>query len=190
MFNMERLDPTVDSRGIFLKLMDDGTYPKNYENRDKGFKPIQTFISVSTKNTIRGMHFYKSSSVIHNTDLESVTEVSSKINKICKSFVVLSGELFFAAIDLRVGSDSFRKVKSLRINAYCQVSIPRMVASGFQVTSNEATVLYFLDTVHKPEEDITINPRFCNIKWPLPIGEISDRDFNAISLDEYCGSLT
>jgi dTDP-4-dehydrorhamnose 3,5-epimerase-like enzyme len=60
-----------------------------------------------------------------------------------------------------------------------------MVATGFQVLSTNATILYFLDSVHKPYEDITINPSSCGISWPRPLGAISSRDLQALTLDEY-----
>ena len=72
--SVDKLEPFTDSRGIFLKLMEDGTYPKNYEIRDKCFRPIQTFLSVTKKNAIRGMHFYKYSSADENIILQSPEE--------------------------------------------------------------------------------------------------------------------
>jgi dTDP-4-dehydrorhamnose 3,5-epimerase len=98
---------------------------------------------------------------------------------------VLSGEIFFAAIDLRINSNLFGKVRTTTIRENNQVSIPRMVATGFQVLSTDATILYFLDSVHKPHEDITINPTSCGISWPHPLGAISSRDLQASTLDEY-----
>ena len=188
-FSVEKLEPFTDLRGIFLKLMEDGTYPKNYEIRDKCFRPIQTFLTVTKKNAIRGMHFYKHSSADEDIILQSPEEKSFSVvgGGISKSFVVIAGEIFLAAIDLRRGSKSFGAVETLVVNAFNQVSIPRMVATGFQVISNEATVLYFLDSLHKPDEDISINPNSCGINWPLALGEISSRDSNAITLEKYFG---
>ena len=101
--------------------------------------------------------------------------------------MVISGEIFLAEIDLRIDSKSFGTIETLNVSTYTQVSIPRMVATGFQVISDEATILYFLDSVHKPDEDITINPISCGINWPLTLGEISSRDSNAITLEKYFG---
>ena len=190
LFSVEKLEPFTDLRGIFLKLMEDGTYPKNYEIRDKCFRPIQTFLTVTKKNAIRGMHFYKHSSADEDIILQSPEEKFSSVaagGGISKSFVVISGEIFLAAIDLRIGSKSFGTTETLNVSTYSQVSIPRMVATGFQVISNEATILYFLDSLHKPDEDISINPNSCGINWPLTLGEISSRDSNAITLEKYFG---
>jgi dTDP-4-dehydrorhamnose 3,5-epimerase len=190
-FSVEKLEPFTDSRGIFLKLMEDGTYPKNYEIRDKCFRPIQTFLTVTKKNAIRGMHFYEHSSADEDIILQSSKEKFSSVEVarggISKSFVVISGEIFFAAIDLQRGNKSFGAVETLVVNAFNQVSIPRMVATGFQVISNEATILYFLDSLHKPDKDISINPNSCGINWPLTLGEISSRDSTAITLEKYFG---
>jgi len=184
--SVDKLEPFTDSRGIFLKLMEDGTYPKNNEANHNTFRPIQSFFTVTRKSSIRGMHFYQSPSVSKNLICQLRSEILSKTRgEIRKSFVIISGEIFLAAIDLRPNSETFGTIETLNLNAYDQVSIPRMVATGFQVISNEATVLYFLDSVHKPDQDITINPISCGITWPLSIGAISYRDLNAVTLEEY-----
>jgi len=185
MFIVKKLEPVIDSRGTFLKIMEDGIYPKNSEIRDEGFKPIQSFITVTDKNAIRGMHFYKPSNSDNELRLQPQIEGSSLGGGISKSFLVLSGEIFFAAIDLRINSNLFGKARTTTIRENHQVSIPRMVATGFQVLSTNATILYFLDSVHKPYEDITINPSSCGISWPRPLGAISSRDLQALTLDEY-----
>ena len=180
-FSVDKLQPFTDSRGIFLKLMEDGTYPKNYKIKSKRFKPIQTFLSVTKKNAIRGMHFYNYSS--------AEGKFSADVAKIgfCKSFVVISGEIFLAGVDLQNDSKSFGTIETLNVGTYTQISIPRMVATGFQVISKQATVLYFIDSVHKTDEDITINPISCGIDWPLTLGEMSNRDANGITLEKYLG---
>jgi len=187
MFIVKKLESYVDSRGTFLKLMEHGIYPKNSEIGEEGFKPIQSFITVTKKNAIRGMHFYKPSNSPSKLRLQSQIKSSLTGVEISKSFIVLSGEIFFAAIDLRVSSNLFGNARTETIRENCQVSIPRMVATGFQVLSKKATILYFLDSEHKPNEDITINPSSCGINWPRPLGAISSRDLQAMTLEEYIG---
>jgi dTDP-4-dehydrorhamnose 3,5-epimerase-like enzyme len=135
------------------------------------------------------MHFYGSGSDLNNQNTQcnrGCTPPPSILPpKYTKSFVVFFGEIFMAGIDLRGDSKSFGKTKTAHINAYTQVSLSNMIASGFQVMSNEAWILYFLDTEHIPQNDVSINPLSCGIDWPLPIGEISSRDKSAISLEEY-----
>ena len=154
---------------------------------ESSFKPVQVFFSVTKKSSIRGMHFYKSDHITEGVSQENLSESDKLISpaRFTKSFIILSGEIFMAAIDLRFGSESFGTVKTLKLGVYDQVSLPKMVATGFQVTSNEATVLYFLDCMHNPQIDMSINPTTCAIKWPLPIGEISNRDKGAMTLEEY-----
>ena len=84
--------------------MEDGTYPKNHETKDKTFRPVQTFFTVTKKSAIRGMHFYRSPSTEKNIIPESPRELSTSEREISKSFVVISGEIFVAAIDLQSGS--------------------------------------------------------------------------------------
>lgn len=186
-FYVEKLKPFTDSRGDFYKLLEDGNYPKNNSANHNTFRPIQTFFTVTWKSSIRGMHFYQAPNVSKNLICRrGGGALSKKREVIGKSFVIISGKIFLAAIDLRPNSETFGTIQTLTLNAYNQVSIPRIVATGFQVISDEATVLYFLDSVHKPESDITINPISCGIDWPLPIGAISNRDLNALTLEEYC----
>lgn len=187
MFEISKMNPYLDSRGAFLKLMEDGTYPKNYKLKNQSFTPLQVFISATKQYSIRGMHFYKpvsDSNDLHSQSNRGATP-SDIDEKFTKSFVVIFGEIFMAAIDLRDESESKGKIETKYLKAYDQVCLPKMIASGFQVTSQEALILYFLDTAHIPQNDISINPLLCGIRWPLPVGEISLRDKTAISLEEY-----
>lgn len=187
MFEIQKMQPYLDSRGVFLKLMEDGNYPKNYKLKDQSFIPKQVFFSVTNQYSIRGMHFYESVSNFNNLHSQSykVNTTTDSNKKFTKSFVVIFGEIFMAAIDLRDKSESFGKIQTRYLSAYDQVSLPKMIASGFQVISKEALILYFLDTEHLPQSDISINPLSCGINWPVQLGEISSRDKTAISLQEY-----
>lgn len=186
MFEIEKMNPYLDSRGVFLKLMEDGTYPKNKNLKNKSFRPLQVFYSVSKRYSIRGMHFYKPDTDLENLHSQfKMGSLSNDVQKISKSFVVIFGEIFMAAIDLRLESNTHGETDTIYLSAYDQVSLPKMVACGFQVMSEEAMVLYFLDTQHDPQNDVSINPVSCGINWPLPVGEISARDKKAISFENY-----
>lgn len=112
--------------------------------------------------TVRGMHFQ--------------TGPFSEM----KLVSCLRGEICDIAVDLRKDSSTFLKwhAEILSLSNQKALLIPEGFAHGFQAMSDDCELLYLHSKPHKPTAEAAINPRdpMINIKWPLEITAISERD--------------
>jgi dTDP-4-dehydrorhamnose 3,5-epimerase len=66
------------------------------------------------------------------------------------------------------------------------IHVPRGFAHGFQVLEPDSELHYVHDAFYAPDHEAAINamdPKIA-IAWPLPVGEISERDRSAPLLDD------
>jgi dTDP-4-dehydrorhamnose 3,5-epimerase len=54
--------------------------------------------------------------------------------------------------------------------------VPIGVAHGFQCISNTCSVLYFVNGPYVSSHDVGIRYDSFEMKWPIAIGDMSDRD--------------
>jgi dTDP-4-dehydrorhamnose 3,5-epimerase len=92
----------------------------------------------------------------------------------------LKGEIFDVAVDLRRGSKTFLQWHGEILSADNARSlfIPEGFAHGFQALTSDCELIYLHSApYHQPSEGaLSINDPRLSIRWPLPIGELSDRD--------------
>lgn len=92
----------------------------------------------------------------------------------------LSGRVFDVAVDLRSGSPSFLQWHAEELspaNARMLV-IPEGCAHGFQTLEAGSELLYLHTAPYAPQAEAGVrfdDPRLA-IRWPLPIGDVSQRD--------------
>jgi dTDP-4-dehydrorhamnose 3,5-epimerase len=92
----------------------------------------------------------------------------------------LSGRVFDVAVDLRSGSPSFLQWHAEELspaNARMLV-IPEGCAHGFQALEAGSELLYLHTAAYAPQAEAGVrfdDPRLA-IRWPLPIGDVSQRD--------------
>lgn len=114
------------------------------------------------KGTIRGMHFQ--------------TPPSAE----CKVIQCIRGEVFDAAVDLRENSPTFLKWHGERLSSENRKMfvIPEGFAHGFQTMTDDCEMLYFHTSTYQPACEGGINPvdPAIEVKWPLPISKLSQRD--------------
>lgn len=156
-----------DNRGSFSRLF------CSEELKRVGFNsPIAQVNITKTekKGTIRGLHY----------QLPPYSEH--------KIIYCLKGEVFDIALDLRSDSPTFLKYHSVILseaenNAY---SIPKGFAHGFQALTDDVEMLYFHSQPYRKDFETGINPfdTKINVKWPLPVSEISERDRSFFLLDK------
>ena len=148
-----------DSRGYFSRL-----FCAN-ELRESGF-PEAIFQVNQTltlhRGAVRGMHF------------QHVPYAEIKIVS------CLRGEVFDVAVDLRQGSPTFLSWYGDVLSAGNRKSllIPEGFAHGFQTLTDDCELLYFHSAPYVPTAEGALNaldPRL-SIEWPLPVGEMSERD--------------
>ena len=104
-----------------------------------------------------------------------------------------SGAVFDVVVDLRPSSPTYRNWQSFELDGDGQQSvyIPNGCAHGFQALTSVADVSYRIDRPHDPSEDIALrfdDPELA-IPWPLPVGIVSLRDQQALSLEDAAAAL-
>ena len=104
----------------------------------------------------------------------------------------IHGEVFDVAVDLRKGSSTFLQYHAeiLSANNYKTMVIPEGFAHGFQTLSQNCEMLYFHTTAYNSDSEgaLNVTDPGLNIKWPLEITDISNRDLNhPLITDEFMG---
>ena len=127
-------------------------------------KPIAQINHTHTfqRGTIRGLHYQNPP----HTEMKLVT--------------CIRGEVWDVAVDLRKDSTSFLHWHAEILSSKNRhgMLIPEGFAHGFQSLSNEVELLYIHNQFYAPQSDagLRYNDQALNIKWPLTMTEISERD--------------
>jgi len=99
----------------------------------------------------------------------------------------LRGKVFDVAVDLRTGSPTFLQWHAVELSEDEPVAlfIPEGFAHGFQVLSDQAQLLYFHSAAWSAECEggLRHDDPMLAIRWPLPVGTLSDRDRHHPLLD-------
>jgi len=161
------LTPFSDSRGWFAR-----TYCKN-EFHEIGH--IAEWVQMNhsftkQKGSIRGMHY----------QLSPFSEI--------KMVRCIAGAVFDVIVDLRKGSPTFMQWFGIELSAANKkmLYIPEGFAHGFQTLTDDCELVYHHSQFYTPgaEGGIKFDDAAVNIKWPLPVTSISERDNQHPMLDE------
>ena len=154
-----------DPRGTFVK-----TYNQDFflENKIQ-FKIKESFLSINSKNVIRGMHFQKPP-FDHN-----------------KLVFVSSASIIDIVIDLRKKSSTFLKTYSVKLSSKNNLGIfiPKGFAHGFKSLKNDTQVNYFVDSVYNKDHDTGILYSSVCYDWDIIKPIISKRDLTFESLEKF-----
>jgi dTDP-4-dehydrorhamnose 3,5-epimerase len=162
-------EPAVysDGRGIFFETWHRERYAA--AGLDEQF--VQDNVSLSRHGVMRGLHYQHP-------------------NGQGKLIVVLRGEIYDVAVDIRNGSPTFGKWVGVTLNdqTRAQLYVPPGFAHGFQVISSEALVLYkctqFYDS--RTEHSLLWSDEDLAIDWrPDPV--VSEKDLNGTRLRDLSG---
>ena len=161
------LQPEIfdDARGRFVKIFHSEQFEK--AGLETEFK--EEYYSVSGCGVLRGLHF----------QLPPEDHV--------KMVYCVSGEVFDVVVDLRVGSPTYKVVSTFKLSAQkanC-IYIPKGMAHGFCVTSDSATLVYRVGTVHSPNHDSGILWNSVDVNWPIHEPLISARDLTFQKLENF-----
>ncbi len=162
------IEPKVynDQRGCFVE-----TY-KRSEFIEYGIEEefVQDNLSHSTKGTLRGLHFQKH------------PKAQAKL------VMVLSGEVFDVAVDIRKDSPTYGQWIGLTLSnkKFQMLYIPVGFAHGFCVLSDEADFVYKVSDEYSPELDSGIlwNDSIIGIEWPVSEPLLSPKDADLPPLNE------
>lgn len=155
------LEPFLDKRGVFVR-----TFCKE-ELKAIGFhseiKQINQSIT-KKEGAFRGFHFQK----------QAFSEI--------KMVRCLKGSVLDIIIDIRKESPTFLQHFALNLSSenFKMIYIPKGFAHGFQTLSDDCELLYMHSEFYTPQSESGLNihdPKL-NIKLPLSITEISERDTN------------
>lgn len=161
------IEPRVhgDHRGWFTE-----TYSKRkFEEIGIYLDFMQDNHSLSAqKGTLRGLHF------------QINPKAQTKLVRCTK------GRILDVAVDLRVGSPTYKKWVSVELTEENkkQLLIPKGFAHGFLTLSNDVEVQYKVDEYYAPECDRSIkfdDPEI-GIEWKIDNPILSEKDLNAPTL--------
>lgn len=143
-----------DSRGYFME-----TYQNEFFKNELGFVSIQDNESKSKYSTLRGLHY----------QLPPYTQA--------KLVRVIKGTVLDVVVDIRTDSPTFGEYQTIELSAEDKLMfyIPRGLAHGFIVLSEEAIFQYKVDNQYSPryETGISYEDTKLNINWKMPRTQIN-----------------
>jgi dTDP-4-dehydrorhamnose 3,5-epimerase len=155
-----------DSRGQFRELMK----MSDLHSIDGLLPWVQNNVSVSSKNSIRGIHF--STSVLKQNKLVSC----------------LNGSIRDFIVDVRAASPTFGSFCEISLNSEVATSIYLESGLGhaFVALTDNCVVSYLLSSEYDPINEFGINPfdPTLRINWNLSSFQISEKDRVLPSLSE------
>jgi dTDP-4-dehydrorhamnose 3,5-epimerase len=162
-----QLTPFKDDRGWFVR-----TYCKNefaQIGHDKEWVQMNHSFTLQ-KGAVRGMHY----------QVPPFREI--------KLVRCTRGTVFDVIVDIRKESPTFLKWYGIELSAgkMNMIYIPEGFAHGFQTLAEECELVYCHSEFYKPgsESGLLHNDPLLNIKWPLPVTQVSERDNNHQALTE------
>jgi dTDP-4-dehydrorhamnose 3,5-epimerase len=150
----------IDHRGSFARLFCANELSDLLGSR----RIVQINHSRTVKvGTVRGLHFQR------------------RPHAEMKFVRCLTGRVFDVAVDLRAGSPTFLQWHAEELSAQNvrMLVIPEGCAHGFQSLDPESELLYLHTAPYVPEaeEGVRFDDARIGIRWPLPVAELSQRDF-------------
>jgi len=138
-----------DDRGFFMESFKESTFKENGINT----KFVQDNYSHSIKGVLRGLHYQK------NPKAQA------------KLVMAIRGEIFDVAVDVRKGSPTYGKWVGEKLSEqnHNLLYVPEGFAHGFVVLSEQADVVYKVNSEYSPEHEAGIlwNDPQVNVKWPI-----------------------
>jgi len=153
------IEKKEDERGFFGRTYDVNEFEKNGINS----KIVQCNVNFTkNKGTLKGLHY----------QLKPFEEV--------KLIRCTKGSVFSVTVDTRPNSPTFKQWESIILseNQYFWRYIPEGCANGIQTLEENTELIYQVSQFYSPEHEQGIrwnDPNF-QIKWPLPVHSISEKD--------------
>ncbi len=151
--------PNGDSRGWFARTW----CKKEFASigHDKEWVQMNHSFTART-GTIRGMHY----------QLAPFTEI--------KMVRCIAGSVYDVIVDVRKDSPGYLQWFGAELSAANKLMmyIPEGFAHGFQTLTDDVDLLYYHSSFYTPEAEAGIlhSDSTIDIRWPLPLADISERD--------------
>jgi dTDP-4-dehydrorhamnose 3,5-epimerase len=153
------LEKREDDRGFFARV-----FCQN-EFKDHGLEPNMVQANMSTnpkKGTLRGMH----------RQVDPHQEV--KVVRCTK------GAIYDVIVDLRKDSPTYKQWFGIELTDenYKMLYVPKDFAHGYLSLKDNSEVMYLVSEFYTPgaESGLRYNDPAFDIKWPIPIEVISEKD--------------
>ncbi|MFW6371437.1 MAG: dTDP-4-dehydrorhamnose 3,5-epimerase [Bacteroidota bacterium] len=155
-----------DDRGFFGRSW----CKREMEEHGLNGNVVQSNTSFSkAKGTIRGLHYQKHP--YEETKLMRCTR----------------GAIYDVIIDLRPESPTFLQWTGIELteNNYKMLYVPERFAHGFLTLTDNSEVTYLVTQYYTPgaEGGIRFNDPQFNIRWPVPVEKVSEKDKNLPDFD-------
>jgi dTDP-4-dehydrorhamnose 3,5-epimerase len=153
------IEPLRDNRGFFARSF----CRDEFLNHNLDYEISQCNISQNIhKGTLRGMHY----------QMPPHEEV--------KMVRCLQGAIFDVVIDLRKDSVTYLQWRGfeLRADEHRMLYVPKGCAHGYQTLEDNSIVSYMVTESYHPESERAVrwDDPSINIKWPLPVTLLSEKD--------------
>ena len=158
-----------DDRGVFLESFRGDLLAEVIGHRPQ---VVQTNISVSSRGTVRGIHF---------ADVPPSQ---------AKYITVLTGSIVDYVVDIRVGSPTFGQWDSVLLDTIDRraVYLPEGMGHAFAALEDDTTAMYLVTAPYAPSREHGIHPLDPEVGLVLPDGMndplLSPKDHSAPSLAE------
>lgn len=162
------VQPFQDSRGFFTRTFCEKEFAEQ--------QLVQHFVQANHSGTegvgvIRGMHFQHA----------PFCEV--------KLVKCVQGSIYDVIVDVRAGSPTYLQWFGAELSAENKrmMYVPRGFAHGFQTLSEYSEITYMVSEFYNKESEggIKYDDPKVNIKWPLPVSLVSDKDMNITYIDNH-----
>jgi dTDP-4-dehydrorhamnose 3,5-epimerase len=158
----------IDDRGSFREWFKSDEV-KSVTGLD--FIVKQSNISISKKNSIRGMHF-------------STSPLGQS-----KWITCVAGSVWDVVVDIRLNSPTFKKWAGIQLSEDSGLSLlaGKGFAHGFLALENNSAISYLLTSEYSPSEEFGFNPLdpSLSIDWKIENPIMSQKDLSAPTLDEF-----
>ena len=162
-----RICPIVraDRRGTFVKTF----HVEEFRQLGLPTSFAEEYFSVSQRGVLRGLHFQ-----IPPMEHEKIVYCAQ-------------GEVLDAVVDLRSGSPTYGRHELFHLCAEegTMIYIPKGMAHGFYVLSENALMMYQVTSVYAPDCDAGVRWDSAGIPWHAAHPILSERDTLFPSLDEF-----
>ena len=156
-----RLEAARDNRGFFARTF---CVEEFAAHGLETYYPQQSISFSARKGALRGMHFQRD------------PHAEAKLVRCTQ------GAILDVIVDIRLDSPTYRQWQGFELSSTGgdQLYIPKGFAHGFRTLSDDVEVSYLISTPYEPGSAGGIrhdDPAF-EIRWPLSITEISERDLH------------
>jgi dTDP-4-dehydrorhamnose 3,5-epimerase len=153
------IEKLTDERGFFGRSW----CRKEFDSHGLNSHLVQANVSFNRKKgTLRGMHY------------QVAPFQESKLIRCTR------GAIFDVIIDLRLDSPTYKQWTGVELTAdnYTMFFVPEDFAHGFQTLTDETEIAYQVTQFYTPgsESGIRFDDPAFDIKWPLEVTTISDKD--------------